>query len=97
MKHIKYLSALLALIFGISVFSAIAFEAAEFDHDCTGEGCIVCMALEMCDNILRLGSSAALAAAAVVSVLIFVSAAGFEYKKEQHPSTLISLKVRLDS
>ena len=97
MRHIKYISVLLALIFGISVFASVAFEAAEYDHDCIGEGCIICMALEMCDNILRLGSSAAAAAAVLSAAVLMVQSLSVAYKGFKSLNTLISLKVRLDN
>ena len=96
MRKLKHLSALLALIFALSVFGAIAFEAAEYDHDCAGEGCAVCMALEMCDNLLRLGSSAAAAAAVMISAALLSALSVSIYKVNILKCTLISLKVRLD-
>ncbi len=97
MKRIKLLGAVLALVFALTVFGAAAFEAAQYDHDCCGEGCGICAVLQICDNMLRLGAAcgAALAVCAVcaVSALAIIRAyVGFEGR-----NTLISLRVRLDS
>lgn len=97
MKHKKYLSTLIALFFLISILFSIAFEAAEADHDCTGEGCSICMALEICDNILKTGCTAAAGAAVIAFAAAFEEAVSKYYSKRAAENTLISLKVRLDN
>lgn len=97
MKRLRYISALVALIFTLLIFTAAAFEAAEYDHKCCGEGCGICAVLQMCENMLRLGASGGAAAAAAVIVIAAVSALAAEHTRITKASTLISLGVRLDN
>ena len=97
MKRIRYISALLALIFALLVFGAALFEAAEYDHDCCGEGCGICAVLQICENMLKLGAAGG--AALTAAVILTAAAAVPVDKRTQAGSrhTLISLRVRLDS
>lgn len=93
---IKRLSVLLAIIFTMSMMSAMMFEAAQSDHDCIGEGCEICLTLEICDTLLKLGTITAAAALIIrVSAHFIKSCAG--KAREFSSQTLISLRVRLDS
>jgi ABC-type spermidine/putrescine transport system permease subunit I len=49
----KILLFLLAVCFVFSVFFAETMIAAEYNHDCTGEGCRVCLQIEVAQYFLK--------------------------------------------
>ena len=96
MKRIRYISALLALIFALLTLGAMAFEITEQGHECQGEGCNICAVLQICDNFLSGGGAALKAAAVITAVCVLACTAAVPIKKNENTYTLISLKVRLD-
>lgn len=97
MKQIKRLCAVLALLYALIIFSAAAFEVKEYGHDCCGEGCGICAVISICQNILKIGGGILKAALVAALAYIIVKASALAKEKTANGSTLISLKVRLDS
>ncbi|MCR5648213.1 MAG: hypothetical protein K6F67_01595 [Oscillospiraceae bacterium] len=78
------------------LFSAF-YIAAEADHDCSGEDCLVCACIRQCENALRVvGDGTAAGSAAVAPVFVILLAAAFVIAAAS-PDTLISVKVRLNN
>ncbi|WP_019680500.1 hypothetical protein [Ruminococcus flavefaciens] len=92
----KRLSAALAAVFFVLVlFCSSVFIIKHTVHECTGEGCAVCMELSLCRSIMRSfdgGSCHKLAAAAVLLLLMIVIPA---VKACFGRQTLVSMKVEL--
>ncbi len=80
----------------IVLLSALCI-AAEADHDCTGEDCLICACIGQCENILRgIGDGTAAQLSAVIPVLLILFFAALlvaEFSQE----TLIAKKVRLNN
>ena len=96
MKRTRYISAMLALIFALVMLAAIGYETAEYDHECSGEGCAVCAVLQVCDDLLSGGGAALKAAAVILAVCVLAYTAAVSIELNENNYTLISLKVRLD-
>ena len=61
-----------AILLGFQVFSA-AYVAHEADHDCSGEGCPICIQLQQCVANFQLTGSGLEADAASVSLPVFAA------------------------
>ena len=60
-KHSGLIAVLLTILLCISMLGSVLFIAEHTHHDCTGEGCAVCMVLEQCDERVRaLGTAVSL-------------------------------------
>ncbi len=88
-------------IMGLVLLTVVLFSAfyiaAEADHDCSGEDCLICACIRQCENTLRgVGSgSAALISFIVPVILILLAAASVIAAAPQ--DTLVSIKVRLNN
>ena len=94
-KHRRALEAILACALAAILLFSVFYIALEAGHDCSGEDCVICAVLRVCENLLRqlLGAGAAAAAMLLVTAVVFSL-------REQHfrrPGcfTLIILKVKL--
>lgn len=85
-----------AVILGVVVLGASVFISENAEHSCDGPECLVCAAIEQCENILN---SPGLAAAAVLLLTTVSVAYSCSVKMtERHffrPDTLITLKAEL--
>lgn len=52
-KHSGLIAVLMTLLLCISMLGSVLIIADHTHHDCTGEGCAVCMVLEQCDARVR--------------------------------------------
>lgn len=52
-KHSGLIAVLMTLLLCISMLGSVFIIAEHTHHDCTGEGCAVCMMLEQCDERVR--------------------------------------------
>ncbi len=80
----------------VVLFSAFCI-AAEADHDCTGEDCLICACIRQCENTLRefcAGTAACLSAVAPVNPVLLAAAFAIAAVSQD---TLISRKVRLNN
>ena len=79
----------------IVLFSAF-YIAAEANHDCTGEDCLICSCIQQCENTLRgIGGGTSGQSSAIIPFL-FVSLAAL-FTIAAAPNTLISQKIRLNN
>ncbi|MBR1393023.1 MAG: hypothetical protein IJ561_04235 [Ruminococcus sp.] len=86
---------LLALLFTALMLGAAAFTALHTDHDCTGDGCLVCEELSICEALLTAGGVVIAAAAAVHCFIRAARALRIAVRNAARSFTLISLKVML--
>ena len=93
LKRIVTLLLVAAVCFAM-LFS-VCFIAAETDHDCAGEGCVICARLDACENMLTAVSLAAVTLAAFAAVTRFAIHIPATALNELDGRTLISLKVEL--
>lgn len=95
MKKTRRLPAfLLAALFTALMLGAAAFTALHTDHDCTGDGCLVCEELTLCEALLT-GGCAVIAAAAVHCFIRTVRTVRSAVRSASRSFTLQSLKVML--
>ena len=64
-KQIRAIAAILAGMIAVVILSSSLYIAAEADHDCRGEDCVICAQIAACENTLRELACAAVAVAAV--------------------------------
>ncbi|MBR1422416.1 MAG: hypothetical protein IJ571_03080 [Ruminococcus sp.] len=91
----RIIALVFALLLGVIILGSSLFVALESDHECIGEGCEICLAVEQCEKVLSAVSLAvgAFFAAAFLSV---AAAAVIIIDMTAHRSaTPISLKVKL--
>ena len=95
MKHTRALALLLSAALLLVLLASTAFVAAHADHDCQGDGCLVCQQLNICTEHLKIVSLAAAAA------LLFAALLRFARESLPAPApcvvrrTLITCKVKL--
>ncbi|MBQ7372040.1 MAG: hypothetical protein IJW67_09220 [Blautia sp.] len=88
-------------IMGVMVLLVVLFSALfielEADHDCTGDGCPICVCIQQCEKTLRQISngSVILATALLFSAVIVLPV--FSISSDILQNTLVSRKVRLDN
>lgn len=84
------------LIIFILLFS-VFFEAFEAHHDCEGEDCEICLALEACANLtqdIRTGASAAVP----VSIFVLFIAASMACASRSMPHiTPVDLRIQMNN
>ncbi len=85
-----------AMILAALLFSAF-YIACEADHECCGDGCLVCACLRQCENTLRgIGSGAEgrLSAACHILPALFIAVLS---AAAVFPETPVSRKARLNN
>ncbi|MBR4394809.1 MAG: hypothetical protein IKT01_00225 [Eubacteriaceae bacterium] len=90
-----------ACIIGLIMLATALFSsclvAAESCHDCSGDGCPVCMRIRQSeDSMLILGECTAAQIAHVLPVFIIILSAAL-LNTAAYPKTPVSRKVRLDN
>lgn len=91
----------IAFVLALTVIFAVLFSAgfviAEADHDCAGEGCLICCQISVCENILKdagvafvLVICAAFIGIAAISLPLFA-------KKPVYSTSLVALRVKLSN
>lgn len=92
----RVIALVFALLFGVIILGSSLFVALESDHDCIGEGCEICLAVEQCEKVLTAASLAVGAFFAAVIVPALAAAAVIAADKSSHKAaTPVSLKVKL--
>ncbi len=91
----RIFSALMAIIIIVSVLCPICFLIAEAGHECPGEDCPVCCAINICENVLKLFGfvSCSLISAAVIRLIAVLISE--KYREYFHCDSLISMKVKM--
>ena len=95
MEKKKRIAAFLAVTILLVLLFSAAFIAAEADHDCAGENCLICAQIAVCQNILKT-FSLAVCIAAFPAVFSYTLCRGSFACADAIPrNTLVSLKVKL--
>jgi len=84
------------MVFSLVIFSSSLFIITHAAHDCTGEGCSICMELAECHKTLHTLGTAVKGVLQLILILCIVPAlCKVIIKSHSEHSTLISLKVEL--
>lgn len=89
---------LFAALAALVMLSSFIFVALEADHDCTGEHCLICHQISVCEKTLR-QLTVAFVAAALLAALDHAARFFKVYRRQTAPPfcTLVSLKVKLSN
>lgn len=94
-KHSGLIAVLMTILLCISMLGSVLIIAEHTHHDCTGEGCAVCMVLEQCDARVRVLGTAASALLMLLCVMFKTAALSVSAVRTVSTHTLITLKVKL--
>ena len=101
-KNLCFMTRLLAAVLAVvmlssAVYLAVAYIAAESDHDCTGVDCAICHQINVCENLLKSIGLAGSAAATVAAILYILCRIIPSCTEVARTFTLVSLKVKLSN
>ena len=85
-----------AAIFAVMLSSAL-FLAEEANHDCIGDGCQICLQLNLCRGVLKSLSLVLLAAVAALTVAYILWGGFWPSQGFTGHITLVALKVKLSN
>lgn len=92
---------ILAMVMAVAIFavmlSAAFFLAEEADHDCIGDGCQICLQLNLCRGVLKSLSLALHAAVAALTVACILWGSICPRGESSDHVTLVTLKVKLSN
>jgi len=95
MKTSKKLAAFLSVLFVVALVVSFCFVIAESDHDCSGEDCHVCRAINAVATVFVKFSLAVIVVLSALS-LVFSAATAVSARAENAIfSTPVSLRVKL--
>lgn len=97
-NHRHNVSMLLAIFVALTLLSSSFFVLTRFNHDCTGQGCIVCTEIKTCIRTLHLLTQAWGSGAILTFAVIFVKnqLRTYEAGRLSAGTSLVGLKVRLN-
>ena len=92
---------ILAMVMAVALFavmlSSALFLAEEADHDCIGDGCQICLRLNICRGVLKSLPLVLLAAAAPLTVACILWGGFRPGQGSTGHITLVALKVKLSN
>ena len=92
---------ILAVVMAVALFavmlSSALFLAEEADHDCIGDGCQICLQMNLCRGVLKSLSLVLLAAAAALTVACILWGGFRPCQGSDGHITLVALKVKLSN
>lgn len=92
---------ILAMLMAVAIFavmlSSTLFLAEEVDHDCIGDGCQICVQMNVCRGILKSLSLALYAAVAALAVACILCGSFNPCEESADHVTLVTLKVKLSN
>ena len=92
---------ILAMLMAVIVFALMLcsafFLAEEANHDCVGDGCQVCLQMNVCRGILKSLSLVLHAAAAALAVACILCGSFWPREESTDHVTLVTLKVKLSN
>ena len=92
---------ILAMLMAVAIFavmlSSALFLAEEADHDCIGDGCQICVQMNVCRGILKSLSLVLHVAVAVLLAACISCGRFWPCGKSTHQVTLVTLKVKLSN
>ena len=92
---------ILAMVMAVAIFavmlSSALFLAEEANHDCIGDGCQICLQLNLCRGVLKSLSLVLLAAVAALTVACILCGGFWPSQGSTGHITLVALKVKLSN
>ena len=89
----RLLAGVMALAALLTLLLSAFYIAAEADHDCSGEDCVICAQLRQCEKLLCCAAALAVAAAVFAAVrLLFTARFACGFLRQ----TPVSARVRLN-
>lgn len=92
---------ILAMVMAVAIFavmlSSALFLAEEADHDCIGDGCQICLQMNLCRGVLKSLSLVLLAAVAALTVAYILWGNFWPCQGSDGHITLVALKVKLSN
>ena len=92
---------ILAMVMAVALFavmlSSALFLAEEADHDCIGDGCQICLQMNLCRGVLKSLSLVLLAAVAALAVAYILWGDFRPSQGSDGHITLVALKVKLSN
>ena len=92
---------ILAMVMAVALFavmlSAALFLAEEIHHDCIGDGCQICLQMNLCRGVLKSLSLALHAALAALAVSYTLWGNFWPCQRSGGHVTLVALKVKLSN
>ena len=96
-KNRRILAMLITVAILVVVFSSALFLAEEAHHDCIGDGCQICLQMNVCQGILKSLSLALHAAVAAFAVTYILYGNFWPCEESAGCATLVALKVKLSN
>ena len=96
-KGKRIAAAFMGLMLLLALLFSAVYIAAEAEHDCTGEHCHICAALQLCKGVLNQFQGGAIPRGICVAPLLLFSLGGLLFTCPEIQLTLISQKVRLNN
>lgn len=95
-KNKRVTAGIMSILMLAGVLLSIFFMAAETEHECTGEDCHICEALELCCNTVKRLGEGTVAPITFTVLMTFAAILLFSAETEYVRKTLVSQKVRLN-
>ena len=95
-RVLRITAGVMGLMMLVLVLFSAFYIAAEADHDCSGEDCLICRCVRACENTLHGAGGAAGARSADSPVFLLLLAAAFVLSAAAR-DTLVTGKVRLNN
>ena len=94
-KHSGLIAVLMTILLCISMLGSVLIIAEHTPHDCTGEGCAVCMVLEQCNERARALGTAASMFLMLLCIMFTAASLPLSGGRTVSAHTPITLKVEL--
>lgn len=94
-KHSGLIAVLMTLLLCISMLGSVFIITEHTHHDCTGEGCTVCMVLEQCDERVRALGMAVSAFLMLLCIMFAAVSLPVPAVRTANTHTPVSWKVKL--
>ena len=92
-----FMTRLLAAVLAVVMLSSAIYLAVEADHDCSGDDCVICHQIGVCENLLKSLGLAGAAAAISAAFTYTVCRAILPCAEMNGTLTLVALKVKLSN
>ena len=96
-KNLCFMTRLLAAVLAVVMLSSAIYLAVEADHDCSGDDCVICHQIGVCENLLKSLGLAGAAAAISAAFTYTVCRAILPCAEMNGTLTLVALKVKLSN
>ena len=96
-KQLCFMTRLLAAVLAVVMLSSAIYLAVEADHDCSGDDCVICHQIGVCENLLKSLGLASAAAAVTAAFTYTMCKAILPCAETTDTLTLVALKVKLSN